>query len=538
MKNRKLLILGITSFSLVSCGGNSNQTTEINYGEKINENLQEVTPVDDKYRNYYEIFVGSFNDSNGDKMGDLKGVTLKLDYIKDLGYNGIWLMPIFQSSSYHKYNADNYYQIDTNYGTKDDLIELINEAHKRDINIILDLAINHASFNNPLYIDSREAYNKYLQYGENSLTEEEKNYKDLFSFKTDSTSIKGRTFTSAGKYNFYVEENFNGGGMPEFNFESTFTIEVVKKIMKNYLELGVDGFRLDAVKYYFLNETSKNISLLNELYSYCKQINEDVYFVGECWDSEQIIGQYYESNIDSYFAFQTSTSGNGFISRSINLDGSMNSLYLEGAMNLLTMAKNNIPAPFLDNHDVSRIAKANNMPVTKFFYGLLSMLNGTTFTYYGDEIGLTGSVPSDLNVRGYMNWSDDSSKNCNSPQGTYPSYPYDPVDKQLEDDNSILNYYKKANYLRNKFKAISRGEILDTSKTFDENSLLVLDKTYQDEAISIVMNFSASEYYQYDFSNTSYNEVEGQLVSDINTYIGKIDDKVIVLPPYSIAIIK
>ena len=409
---------------------------------------------------------------------------------------------------------------------------------KRDINIILDLAINHASFNNPLYIDSREAYNKYLQYGENSLTEEEKNYKDLFSFKTDSTSIKGRTFTSAGKYNFYVEENFNGGGMPEFNFDSTFTIEVVKKIMKYYLELGVDGFRLDAVKYYFLNETSKNISLLNELYSYCKQINEDVYFVGECWDSEQIIGQYYESNIDSYFAFQTSTSGNGFISRSINLDGSMNSLYLEGAINLLTMSKNNIPAPFLDNHDVSRIAKANNMPVTKFFYGLLSMLNGTTFTYYGDEIGLTGSVPSDLNVRGYMNWSKDSSKNCNSPQGTYPSYPYDPVDEQLEDDNSILNYYKKANYLRNKFKAISRGEILDTSKTFDENSLLVLDKTYQDEAISIVMNFSASEYYQYDFSNTSYNEVEGQLVSDINTYIGKIDDKVIVLPPYSIAIIK
>ena len=169
--------------------------------------------------------------------------------IKDLGYNGIWLMPIFQSSSYHKYNADNYYQIDTNYGTKDDLIELINEAHKRDINIILDLAINHASFNNPLYIDSREAYNKYLQYGENSLTEEEKNYKDLFSFKTDSTSIKGRTFTSAGKYNFYVEENFSGGGMPEFNFESTFTIEVVKKIMKYYLELGVDGFRYDAFKH-------------------------------------------------------------------------------------------------------------------------------------------------------------------------------------------------------------------------------------------------------------------------------------------------
>lgn len=534
MKITKLLILSTTLLTLFSCG--SQTETSPNYGDKIEENLSEVIPIDDKYRNYYEIFVGSFNDSNNDKMGDLNGVTSKLDYIKDLGYNGIWLMPIFKSSSYHKYNADNYYEIDPDYGTKEDLINLIEEAHKRDIRIILDLAINHASFNNPLYIKSREAYNKFIN--NLPLNEEENNYKDLFAFKEDSTSIKGRRFTSAGKYNFCVEENFSGGGMPEFNFESNFTIEVIKDIMKYYLELGIDGFRLDAVKYCFLNEIDKNINLLSNLYNYSKTINKDVYFVGECWDSEQIISQYYNSDIDSYFAFQASTSGNGFITRSINLDGEMRNIYLDGAINLVSMSKEKIPAPFLDNHDVSRVARAGNIKATKFFYGLLSMLNGTTFTYYGDEVGMNGTVPSDLNVRGYMNWSSDKSKNCNSPMGLNFDYPFDPVDKQINDQNSILNYYKKANYLRNKFKAISRGEILDSSKCIENTSLINLDKSYKDEKISIIINFSSKNYYNYNYKNTSFNEVSGLLEADINTYIGKIGNKEITLPPYSIAILK
>ena len=542
MFKKCLFLFALASTVLSSCASNVNDDKNPNENNDdensltIKEDFSNITIKDDNYRNYYEIFVYSYADSNGDGIGDLKGISDKLDYIENLGYTGIWLTPIFKSPTYHKYNASDYFAIDPQFGTTEDLETLVNKAHDRNIKVILDLAINHSSKSNELFSKACNAYGKYLR-GE-SLTSEENKYKDFYSFKRSRDEIsKGRyNQVSNGGSTFFYECNFDDD-MPEFNCDSPYVLDYFKSIVEYYLNLGVDGFRLDAIKYYYLDDTNKNIEFLNKINSYVKNKNPKAYIVGECFDNAGIISRYAESDIDSVFYFPASQ-GNGFINTAFNLQGAMYTDYLSGVYELIEDSKGKIPAPFLDNHDVSRIAKANNMPVTKFFYGLLSMLNGTTFTYYGDEIGLTGSVPSDLNVRGYMNWSDDSSKNCNSPQGTYPSYPYDPVDKQLEDDNSILNYYKKANYLRNKFKAISRGEILDTSKTFNENSLLVLDKTYQDEAISIVMNFSASEYYQYDFSNTSYNEVEGQLVSDINTYIGKIDDKVIVLPPYSIAIIK
>ena len=101
--------------------------------------------VDDNYRNYYEIFVYSFYDSNGDGTGDLNGVTQKLDYIQDMGFNGIWLMPIMPSDTYHKYDVKNYCEIDPKYGTIDDFKTLVGEAHKRGINVVIDMVINHTS---------------------------------------------------------------------------------------------------------------------------------------------------------------------------------------------------------------------------------------------------------------------------------------------------------------------------------------------------------------------------------------------------------
>ena len=108
---------------------------------------------DDKYRTFYEIFPYAFYDSDGNGKGDLNGITQKLDYLNDgdpkttddLGIDGIWLMPIMESPSYHKYNVADYYKVDSIYGTNDDFKNLLDEAHKRNINIIIDLVINHSS---------------------------------------------------------------------------------------------------------------------------------------------------------------------------------------------------------------------------------------------------------------------------------------------------------------------------------------------------------------------------------------------------------
>ena len=136
---------------LTSCGAT---------GQRIEEDLTTVNIIDDKYRNYYEIFVGSFYDSNRDGMGDLDGVTMKLDYIKETGYNGIWLMPIFTSPTYHKYNATNYYEIDPKYGTMEDLQELIDACHSKGIKLIIDLVLNHCSKQSSLFQDFKSAFIK------------------------------------------------------------------------------------------------------------------------------------------------------------------------------------------------------------------------------------------------------------------------------------------------------------------------------------------------------------------------------------------
>ena len=106
----------------------------------VYEYEQELNIIDDNYRNYYEIFVYSFCDSDGDGIGDLNGVIEKLDYVQDMGFNGIWLMPIMPSTTYHKYDVTDYYAIDAKYGSMEDFEKLVEECHKRDIHIIIDFA--------------------------------------------------------------------------------------------------------------------------------------------------------------------------------------------------------------------------------------------------------------------------------------------------------------------------------------------------------------------------------------------------------------
>ena len=272
------------------------------YGKKIEEDLITTNIIDDNYRNYYEIFVQAFNDSNFDGIGDLNGVTARLDYIKDLGYNGIWLMPIHPTSSYHGYDVDNYYEVNSKYGTIEDLKNLINECHNRGINLILDLVLNHSGRNCEYYKKACEAYDKSLK--GLTLTVEEEKYKDFYVFYPSLNSVPSnvKAEKAGSKYNFYVEANFSYN-MPEFNLDSEAVKAEFKKIIKYYLDMGIDGFRLDAVIYYYYGNKTKNIEFLSELNSWVKSIKQDAYVVGECWLGYDSIQDYYASGIDSFFNF-------------------------------------------------------------------------------------------------------------------------------------------------------------------------------------------------------------------------------------------
>ena len=514
---------------LTSCGAT---------GQRIEEDLTTVNIIDDKYRNYYEIFVGSFYDSNRDGMGDLDGVTMKLDYIKETGYNGIWLMPIFTSPTYHKYNATNYYEIDPKYGTMEDLQELIDACHSKGIKLIIDLVLNHCSKQSSLFQDFKSAFIKSV-WGE-ALTEEEENFKDLFSV-SETANIGWNYLTNQNGKTYYYECHFDGD-MPEFNFDSEFTRSYFKNVIKYYLDMGIDGFRLDAVKYFYKDVTSKNCELLDYFYHYSQSMNPDVYFVGECWDDGLIKSYYRDTDVDSFFHFPMHGTNGGYV-RSLNLEGAMQELYLGGLKQLVEYAGENVPAPFLDNHDTSRMAK-KNLESSKMSYGLFAMSNGSIFTYYGDEIAMTGAVKPDENVRTFFPWEEGGVGICENPANTAKcEYAHGYLSEQLENPNSMYYYAKKAMFLRNQHPAIARGKILESSTCFDDwdNSTYhytLINKEYNGEQIGILINFHDTRSVTVNIAEHGYTTVNGQLVVNVDNPILKLNESKLIIPPYGIAILK
>ncbi len=515
------------------------------YGKKIEEDLITTNIIDDNYRNYYEIFVQAFNDSNFDGVGDLNGVTARLDYIQDLGYNGIWLMPIHPTSSYHGYDVDDYYEVNSKYGTIDDLKNLINECHNRGINLILDLVLNHSGRNCEYYKKACEAYDKSLK--GLSLTEEEEKYKDFYVFYPSLNMVPSnvKAEKAGSKYSFYVEANFSYN-MPEFNLDSEAVKDEFKNIIKYYLDMGIDGFRLDAVIYYYYGNKAKNIEFLSELNSWVKSIKPDAYVVGECWLGYDSIQDYYASGIDSFFNFAVSTNAsNSGVINGVNPEGrGINGYYnaLIANQDIIGTNSNGIPAPFLDNHDMSRYTYISSVNKHKFTFALAAMLNGTIFSYYGDEVGMYGSNASgkpDQNVRIPIKWGDNTTPDCTPISGTTEMlYPYPTVMEQIEDSNSILNYYKKVLLIRNQNPEIARGTVQLIAKDKETSKMLLISKTYNNSEIGILFNFSEYEDLTIDCKAYGYNQVIGQIVIESNQYVGELKDGRIKMPPFSIVILK
>lgn len=549
MKKTSSLILTLSLsllLGVVACDNSPN-------GERIPEDLTTLNIIDDDYRNFYEIYVGSFYDSNGDGVGDLKGVEQKLSYIKDLGYNGIWLMPIFTSPSYHKYDAEDYFEIDPDFGTMEDLKDLVEAAHEMGINIILDLMINHSSATNQLFIDAANDYAKYLANPSGYVKPSTLSNKDWYVFQEGASG--GYTNITIDGKTFYYESNFSAN-MPEFDLDNEEVRDYFESIAHYYLsEIGIDGFRLDAVLYYYYNQHERNQEYLTEFHDYCESINPDVYIVGEAWISTNYIKDYYaNSSVESYFYFGANDVS-GTIASSTGAGGSFLRSYFDLVVEDIptnTMGPNNvpsIPAMFLDNHDTNRIA-FSNMASTKFYYGLLAMLNGAVFTYYGDELGVTGAKSNgDPSLRCYMPWDEgEFTGKTNNPEGATTNYIYPSYEEQKDDANSIYNYYKKANLLRNQLPSIARGQITsvgENTNCFDimstpksDEYYLTIEKTYGEEVICIIINFNINETLTYNYLEHGYNEVVGQLVVDANTYIGLKGEGNLSLPPQAIAIVR
>jgi len=416
----------------------------------------------------YEVFVRSFYDSDGDGIGDLKGLTAKLDYIndgnpasqKDLGARCIWLMPVVASPSYHGYDATNYYRVNPQYGTNDDFKRLVAAAHQRGIHVLVDMVLNHVSNEHPMFKDA--------------LLTPTSPYRDWFRWAATNPNTKGPWGQIVWHRSPVREEWYYGvfwEGMPDLNYDNPAVREEAKKIARFWLtEMGVDGFRLDAVPYLVeegdqLAGTRGTHAVLRDYAAYVRRVAPRAFTVGEVWDSVGAMLPYYPDQLDSYFAFELSDALIDAVRT-----GSAKKL-LGGYLRLQSALPANRWSPFLRNHDQTRTATALGADTDrqKLAATLLLTLPGLPFVYYGEEIGMTGDKP-DPRLRTPMHWRRGAAA------GFTTGLPWEPlqpdsltanVEAQEHDQNSLLALYRKLIHLRSANAALAVGELVPLTTNND-----------------------------------------------------------------------
>ena len=413
-------------------------------------------------RVFYEIFVGSFSDSDGDGVGDLRGIINRMDYLNDgnpksgvsLGVEGIWLTPIFESPSYHKYDVTDFYKIDPAFGTMEDLKELIDLCHERNIRIILDLPINHTSTENRWF---RNFVNSHL------LNNPANAYYDFYSWKTvDAETPAGRHFARWQNGKVMYEANFSDQ-MPEPDFDNPMVREALLDVALFYLDLCVDGFRFDAAKYIYMGDNKKCVEFWDWYIGELKKVKPEVYTVAEVWDGDGVIDQYIP--VTNCFNFTTSQVS-GLIAETAKA-GNVNryTAYVDGYLDKIAgLNENALGVLFVSNHDMDRAAgyltaASGHMKMAANLY-LLSP--GSPFIYYGEEIALRGSrggANTDANRRLKMLWGDGDT--VENPEGTTyedkKQTPYSVKDLYSMSDG-MYNYYKRLLMIRKANPEIAAGE--------------------------------------------------------------------------------
>lgn len=429
--------------------------------------------------NWYEVFVRSYRDSDGDGLGDLNGLTEKLDYIRDMGWRGIWLMPVMPSPSYHKYDVTDYLAVDPQYGNIDDMIALTGACHARGIRLIVDMPVNHTSTRHPWFLAACEA----LRAGD-----EQGGYVDYYNFRREG----GKGYTPLEGTDWFYEEQFQGGGMPDLNLDNPKVLEEIRGIFDFWLNgVGVDGFRLDAVTSFYTGDAQRNIALLARLKEMAEAAKPGSFLVGECWANLNTIARYYDSGVDSFFLFPAAEA-EGFIAASMRSRKNPAEKFAKGYQKVLDAIPDGLLAPFLCNHDTGRalgLVRGRDDPgAAKFAQGLLGTLNGGVFTYYGDEVGLVGSG-DDPNKRLAMPW-DDGDMTEQPPGATSVEYPFPTVAEQLEDPDSLLGYVRAVNRVRLEHPAISTGK---NAFLLADGNLCLMRREAAGETCLIAVNFSKTE---------------------------------------------
>ena len=430
----------------------------------------------------YQIFPYSFNDSDGNGVGDINGITNKLDYIQSLGAGNIWLTPISESPTYHKYDVIDYMSIDPLFGTIEDFDKLVEEANNRNIGIVFDLVLNHTSSKHPWFIQAKEDLL-------NNRCDNEDSKCNWYNFSTE----KKADYTMLGS-GYYYESGF-WSEMPDLNLDEPKVRKEIEKIVQFWIEHGVSGFRLDAPYHYYGGNASKNNEFLSWLEDTVKKYKNDAFIVGEVWADTSTILKHYESNIDSFFNFSGSGTNGKIVSTIRSKNGAaLANWFVNYNKNLDALNEEAIDSVFLSNHDQGRSGAffGNQIDKTKLMASVLLLAPGRVYVYYGEEIGMLGSG-EDPNKRMPMLWSstDKTGIPYNPPGVNYTNQVKTSVEEQLEDKESLLYHYKLVASIRNKSTLYETGQLEHVDVKND--SIYAMNLYNDEESILVIHNFSEEE---------------------------------------------
>ncbi|MEO1367713.1 MAG: alpha-amylase family glycosyl hydrolase [Acidobacteriota bacterium] len=423
---------------------------------------------------FYQVFVRSFADEDDDGVGDFAGLTARLDYLNDgdpttdddLGVDGLWLMPMFESPSYHGYDVVDYLSVDQEYGSNVEFSRFLRAAHKRGLRVIVDFVMNHTGRDHPWFQASSVA---------------DSPFRDWYVWRGDDPGWSqpwgsGPTWhrSPRGDDTFYY--GIFWSGMPDLNFAHPPVREQMKRIALHWLAAGVDGFRLDATRHLFAGGPGEQQNSQPETYAFLREFSAAVrdadptaILVGENWTSTEKIAPFFGrtdrvaggDQLPMNFNFPLADAivrglrdGTAFEVTEV-LDA-MAELYPEGI----------IDAPFLRNHDQMRLATELGTHPDKMraAAAVLLTLPGVPFLYYGEEVGLqNGAVdrPDPLK-RTPMPWSDDAGGGFTDGE---PWHPFSPgretanVAVQTGDPESLLSHYRRWIRARKASEALRLGTL-------------------------------------------------------------------------------
>ncbi len=475
---------------VVGNGEESDTLTYESYVNVLERNTRDIPWWNNRV--FYQIFVRSFYDSDGNGIGDFKGIIEKLDYLNDgdpnttddLGITGIWLMPIHPSPSYHGYDVRDYRGINPQYGSMDDFKEFLQQAQARGIRVIIDFVMNHSSSAHPWFINSASSSNA-----------EKRNWYRWSTSRPNYNGPWGQSVWHNRSGNYYY--GLFWSGMPDLNYEEEALKEEMFSVADFWLrEIGIDGFRLDAVKFMIeenekLEDTESTFQFWRDFRQSYKQSKADAFAVGEAWTYTEKVTEYVKNDgLDYCFEFDLAWN----MLNAVN-EGSTDNLYVQ-MQKVYNLYPHLQYGTFLSNHDQDRIMDVfgNQAGKVKVAAAIYLTLPGIPYIYYGEEIGMNGAKPDEF-IRRPMQWTDGYAAGFT--EGTpwinlNANYPSFNVENEAADPNSLLNAYKALIQLRNQEDALQMGtyEAVPSSGS----GIFAFLRQYENETILVVVNTSSQNY--------------------------------------------